>query len=236
MTKRLFLWDIDGTLVRSGGVGAAVFDLAVARVLGHRPRARVVMSGKTDRQIVEEYLAMEGREDEALVPLVLDHLEMELALRVDQMAAEGYACPGGEESLRALAAIDGVEQTVLTGNIAPNGRAKLSTFGLDRFLDLEVGAYGRDHSDRRALLPVAWQRQVELRGTTYRPDETWIVGDTPRDLECAQAGGAHCLLVATGRHGRGDLEMLGADAVLDDLTDTAQVLGVLTASPPFTLL
>ncbi len=234
MTRRLILWDIDGTLVRSGDVGAAVFDLALERVLGQRPRARVVMSGKTDRRIVEEYLAMEGREDPTLIPLVLHHLEQELAARVEQMAAEGYACPGAAEVLGALATIDGVEQTVLTGNIAPNARAKLSAFGLDRFLDLDAGAYGGEYSDRRRLLPEAWQRQVDLRGATYRPGETWVVGDTPRDLECAQAGEAHCLLVATGRHDRADLEVLGADAVLEDLTETARVTGILTASPAFT--
>jgi phosphoglycolate phosphatase len=228
MTKRLILWDIDGTLVRSGDVGAGVFDLAIERVLGQRPRARVTMSGKTDRAIVEEYLAMEGRPDETLIAPVLHHLELELALRVDQMAAEGYACAGGEEALRALGDVAGVEQTVLTGNIAPNARAKLAAFGLDRYLDLEAGAYGAEHTDRRLLLPEAWQQQVELRGTTYRPDETWIVGDTPRDLDCAQAGGAHCLLVATGRHGLTDLQALGADAVLPDLTDTARVVAVLT--------
>jgi phosphoglycolate phosphatase len=228
LSKRLILWDIDGTLVRSGEVGAAVFDLAIERVLGAPPRSRVKMGGKTDRQIVEEYLTMEGSEDPAQIPLVLHHLEQELALRIDQMAAEGHACPGSEAVLRALADIEWVEQTVLTGNIAANAWAKLSAFGLDRYLDLEVGAYGAEHSDRRELLPVAWQRQRELRGVVFAPDETWIVGDTPNDLACARSGGAHCLLVATGRLGVDELLALGADAVLPDLRDTAQVRRILT--------
>jgi phosphoglycolate phosphatase len=226
--RRLILWDIDGTLVRSGDVGAAVFDLAIERVLGHRPPARVVMSGKTDRQIVTEYLAMEDHGDPAQIPLILHHLEEELAGRVDQMAAEGYACPGGAAVLAALAAMDGVEQTVLTGNIAPNARAKLFAFGLDRYLDLDVGAYGGEHIDRRQLLPVAWRQQREQRGTDYLPAETWIVGDTPNDLMCARAGGARCLLVATGRVNLAELQDLGAEAVLEDLRDTERVLAVLT--------
>jgi phosphoglycolate phosphatase-like HAD superfamily hydrolase len=228
LSKRLILWDIDGTLVRSGDVGAAVFDLAIERVLGAPPRGRVKMSGKTDRQIVEEYLTMEGSEDPAQIPLVLHHLEEELARRVDQMAAEGCACPGSEAALRALSEIEWVEQTVLTGNIAANARAKLSAFGLDRYLDLEVGAYGAEHSDRRELLGVAWQRQRELRGADFAPEETWIVGDTANDLACARAGGAHCLLVATGHLGVDQLVALGADAVLEDLRNTAQVRRILT--------
>ena len=171
---------------------------------------------------------MEGSEDPAQIPLVLHHLEKELARRIDQMAVEGHACPGSEAALQALSALEQVEQTVLTGNIAANARAKLSAFGLDRYLDLEVGAYGAEHTDRRDLLDVAWQRQRELRGVSFAPDETWIVGDTPNDLACARAGGAHCLLVATGRLGMDELAALGADAVLQDLSDTAEVLRILT--------
>jgi phosphoglycolate phosphatase-like HAD superfamily hydrolase len=122
-----------------------------------------------------------------------------------------------------------VEQTVLTGNIAANALLKLAAFGLDRYLDLEAGAYGEGHSDRRKLLSLAWKRQRELRGIEYLPAQTWIVGDTPRDFECARAGGAHCLLVSTGRHDFDELEDLGADLVLRDLSDTEVVVAALTS-------
>jgi phosphoglycolate phosphatase-like HAD superfamily hydrolase len=229
MTRRLILWDIDGTLVRSGLVGSDVFGQAVEQVLGTRPQTQVILSGKTDRQIVEEYLALQGSEDPAHIPAVLYRLEQEFARQVGRIAAEGSPCLGGEAALRSLSALAGVEQTVLTGNIAPNALLKLAAFGLDRYLDLEVGAYGIEHSDRRRLLPLAWKHQRELRGVDYDPDETWIVGDTPRDLECAGAGDAHCLLVATGRHDFAELEALGPDIALKDLSDTGLVVDVLTA-------
>jgi phosphoglycolate phosphatase-like HAD superfamily hydrolase len=215
--------------VHSGGVGTEVFAVAVERVLGAPPRGQLSFSGKTDHHIVEEYLAMAGSEDPDHVPAVLHHLERELALCVDRIASEGSACPGGEAALRALAAIDSVEQTVLTGNIAPNALLKLAAFGLDRYLDLDAGAYGEGHSDRRKLLSLAWSRQRELRGTEFLPGQTWIVGDTPRDFECASAGGAHCLLVATGRHDFDELDALGADVVLSDLSDTDAVVDALTS-------
>lgn len=229
VTRRLILWDIDGTLVRSGPVGSDVFGQAIEQVLGTRPRTALVLSGKTDRQIVEEYLALEGSTDPAHAPAVLDRLEREFARQVSRIAAEGWACPGGEAALRRLGAIARVEQTVLTGNIAPNALLKLAAFGLDRYLDLEVGAYGIEHSDRRSLLPLAWSLQRQLRGIDYQPDETWIVGDTPRDLECARAGGARCLLVATGRHDFAQLEALGPDVVLKDLSDTGLLVDILVA-------
>jgi phosphoglycolate phosphatase len=230
MTKHLILWDIDGTLLRCGGVGAEAFDRAIERVLGARPRSHVVFSGKTDRQIVEEFLTMEGSKDLDHIPAVLYHLERELALQADRIAVEGSACPGSEAALRALAMINSVEQTVLTGNIAANALAKLAAFGLDTYLDLEAGAYGSEHSDRRSLLPLAWKHQRDLRGVRYLPHETWVVGDSPRDLECARAGDARCVLVATGRHDFSELEALGADVVLKDLSDTGAVVAMLTSN------
>ena len=232
MKKRLILWDIDGTLVHSGPVGGDVFDFAIERVLGTRPTSRTEFGGKTDRQIAQEYLTLGGSDDPDHVSLVLLHLERELARHEDRMTAYGSACPGGEAVIRALAMIETVEQTVLTGNIAPNALAKLSAFGLNRFLDLEAGAYGDQHSDRRDLLPLAWHRQRDLRGRDYLPEETWVVGDTPRDLECAQASGAHCLLVATGRHDLARLTELSADFVIEDLSDTERVVSILTTGLP----
>jgi phosphoglycolate phosphatase len=229
MADRLVLWDIDGTLLQGGTLGREVFDSAIGVVLGARPEGQVSFSGKTDRRIVEELLALEGVVDTDRISEVLYHLERELGSRVERIASEGSVCPGSEAALRALSEIDSVEQTVLTGNIAPNALVKLAAFGLDRYLDLEVGAYGDKHSDRRHLLPIAWQRQRQLRGAHYRPDNTWIVGDTPMDFECALAGDAHCLLVATGDHDFAELKALGADVVLRDLSVTGSVLEVLAS-------
>jgi phosphoglycolate phosphatase len=105
---------------------------------------------------------------------------------------------------------------------------KLAAFGLEKWLDLESGAYGSDHEDRRELVPIALEHLASLRGLHLTPEETWVVGDTPRDFECAEAGGAHCLLVATGSYSVEDLAPLGADATLPDLSDTPAVTRLLT--------
>jgi phosphoglycolate phosphatase len=227
--QRLVLFDIDGTLVRAGPVGAAVFDRAIEAVLGPVPAQRVHMSGKTDPQIVREYLALLEEDDPDHLPAILAHLEKELAVAADQLAREGAPCPGVTELLPALATDSRFHLSVLTGNIAPNAVVKVSAFGLQEWLDLETGAFGSDSEDRKALVPIALGRLASLRGTRLRPDQAWVVGDTPRDFECAVAGGAHCLLVATGRYDHEELQQLGADAVLDDLADTGEVVSLLSS-------
>jgi phosphoglycolate phosphatase len=228
VASRLVLFDIDGTLVRAGPVGAAVFDTALEAVLGRTPDGQVHMSGKTDPQIALEYLELMHADPECL-PEVMAHLEKALAAAADELSAHGSALPGAVRLLQLLAADDRVISSVLTGNIAPNAAVKLAAFGLDRWLDLEVGAYGSDDADRRLLVPVALGRVAEHRGAALRPGDTWVVGDTPRDLECAHAGGARCVLVATGRYPREELEDLGAEAVVDTLEPAGEVYALLTS-------
>jgi phosphoglycolate phosphatase-like HAD superfamily hydrolase len=228
--RRLLLWDVDGTLVRAGELGASVFDAALESVLGVRPDVRVRMSGKTDPQIVREYLEAMGLEgSEAVVDQILRDIEARLAAAAaaGELAAGGSACPGAAEILSELAGDPRVVSTLLTGNVYLNAVVKVAAFGLKDWLDLDVGAYGSDETDRRRLVPVAMSRVEHSRGAKLQPEDTWVIGDTPRDLDCAQAVGARCLLVATGRYEADQLQPLGADAVLEDLSDTKAVLKLL---------
>lgn len=222
------LWDIDGTLIRSNGVGALAFERSVASVVGAPPAVRVTMAGKTDPQIAREWLGALGAEPlDELVDEVLERLEVEMRSARQEMAARGHVLPGVATLLERFRSSRTVAQTVLTGNIAANARVKLETFELDLLVDLEVGAYGSDDADRTRLVPVALARLRQLRDTVVEPAQTWVVGDTPRDLLCAQAAGARCLLVATGAFGKDDLDGLGADAVLADLSDVDAVWALL---------
>jgi phosphoglycolate phosphatase-like HAD superfamily hydrolase len=228
----LVLWDIDGTLVRAGAIGADVFSTAVEHAVGRHPGDHgVVMGGKTDPQIASEILAgmgLNGREGDRHLPLVLDRLESELAASVDLMREKGVVLPGVPDVLATLHADHGhVAQSVLTGNTAANAATKVIAFGLDRWLDLEIGAYGSDNWDRRTLVPVAIQRAADLRGWSLAPGDVWVVGDTPHDFACARAGGARCVLVATGRTPIEELRQLGADAVFEDLSNVDAVVNLL---------
>lgn len=233
--KRLVLWDIDGTLLQSGGAGRDVFDAAVTRVLEREldPEAfaGVRMGGKTDPQIAREVLRLAEVADDEVdrhLPAVLRLLETELAAAAERIRRDGRVLPGVEAVLRALHDDPASMQTVLTGNLMANAAVKLGAFGLERWLDLDVGAYGSDHHDRTELVPIAIEKVERRWGRRFSPIETWVVGDTERDFACAAAAGARCLLVATGAGAFEELSRLGADVVLPDLQDTAKVLGILS--------
>lgn len=225
---RLVLWDVDGTLVHTRGMGAAAFDKALEQVIGDPPASRLHLSGKTDPQIALEYLElMEVDDPHNRLPAVLEALEAHLAAVATVLAETGEAHPGVPEVLARLAAEDGVHQTLLTGNTLANAVVKVTAFGLQDLVDIEIGAYGSDSADRRMLVPVAWERARRLRGVDAGPRDTWVVGDTANDLACARAAGARCLLVATGGTPFDRLQELGADAVLPDLASVDEVLGIL---------
>jgi phosphoglycolate phosphatase-like HAD superfamily hydrolase len=231
VTDRLVLWDIDGTLIRGGPVSGDVFTSAIERVIG-RPAAAhgVTMGGKTDPQIAHEILVALGvSESDAAghVSRVIDHLEADLAAAESALRAAGHVLPGVVDVLSALADDPRVVQSVLTGNTAANAAVKLAAFDLAGYVDLDVGAFGSDDADRRVLVPIAVARARSRRSFTGSPSDVWIVGDTPRDHACAVAGGARCLLVATGRVGRDELEACEPDAVVDDLSDVDAVLAIL---------
>jgi phosphoglycolate phosphatase-like HAD superfamily hydrolase len=188
------------------------------------------MSGKTDPQIISEYLAMMGVHDPDVLPVVLALAEQELAAAEGLLAERGTICAGAFDVLERLAASDKVTQTVLTGNIAPNARVKLRAFGLDGFIDFEIGAYGSDHAERASLVPIALERAERLRSLRIDPARTWVIGDTPNDATCARAGGVRCLLVASGTYSLEELQLEEADASLADLSDTDRVMDVLGAA------
>jgi phosphoglycolate phosphatase len=229
--ERLVLWDVDGTLLRSNGVAQRAFDVAAEHVLGRPPGEHEVrMSGKTDPLIALEILLFAGLSEEEAherLPEVVERLETELAEARELVREQGHVMPGVETVLAELHDDPGVVQSVLTGNTAANAAVKLEAFALDRWLDVEVGAFGSDDSDREQLVPIALDRVRRLRGRDLGPEDVWVVGDTPRDLACARAGGARCLLVATGRYSLDELEAEDADELLPDLTDTDRVLKLL---------
>ena len=225
---RLVLWDVDGTLIHTDGIGAAAFDRALEQVLGVAPASRIRMSGKTDPQIALEYLRLMAIDDpEGRLPDVVAALEAHIAAVAALLAEKGAPHPGVPELLARLAAEDGVHQTLLTGNTMANAMVKVAAFGLQDWVDVEIGAYGSDHADRTRLVPIAWERARRLRGIDAGPAETWVVGDTANDLACARAAGARCLLVATGGTSYEGLAALEPDEVVPDLAATDDVLKIL---------
>lgn len=229
-SRRLLLWDVDGTLVSCGPAGRDALEAGARLAGGLDAVPQVTMGGKTDPQIMREMLELAGVDVSAidgLVPMALEEAARSLAAWRERIAREGRVHPGVGRLLGELAGRGGVRQTLLTGNLAVNAAVKVGAFGLDGFFDLPVGAYGDDHEQRERLVPVALRRVGELRGETYLPEQVWVIGDTARDLACARAGGVRCLIVGTGHDRFAAVRDLEADAVMEDLGDTARALEVL---------
>jgi phosphoglycolate phosphatase-like HAD superfamily hydrolase len=219
----LVLWDVDGTLVRTAGHGRYAFEEAFETVVGRTPEP-VDYAGRTDKQIA---LRMLAGEDEHL-GRVLEELEGALELRKEAMRDEGYAYPGVAEVLEALHGRDDVIQSLLTGNIKANAIVKVSAFGLERWLDLEVGAYGSDpHEERSDLVAVARRRAADKYSD---PTGAVLMGDTPLDVRAAHDAGARAVAVATGFADPETLRASRPDAYLEDFSDTAAAVAAITAS------
>jgi phosphoglycolate phosphatase len=211
------LWDIDGTLLTSGGAVARSFLDAVETVCGRRPDpSGLDFGGRLDPEIGALLVQAAGGQAE-LLPVVLDHFEALILERRDQLHPHVALLPGVLQLVTELAEL-GVTQTVVTGNLESVGRFKLDAAGLVPPLDVTLGGFGASAIDRAAVAQIAVER-LRATGWAGSPDTCWIVGDTPRDLACARAIGVRCALVATGRHSVESLTALGADLVLASLTE-----------------
>jgi len=230
--RRLVLWDIDGTLIRGGGVGSLALTQAATTISGRRVDGEaVMMHGKTDPQIISEmFRAAAIAEDEIieLLPPTLVEAERLLAAAEQDLRARGEVIEGVRDVLDALHERPDVRQSLVTGNLVGNAAVKIAAFDLERYFDVEVGAYGTDHADRNNLVPIALERVERLRGETYARHDVWVIGDTPADFACARAASVRYLLVATGQVPIAELRACNADRALVDLTDTAQVVELLT--------
>jgi phosphoglycolate phosphatase-like HAD superfamily hydrolase len=219
------LWDIDGTLLRAKGTGVRAFVEALSIVTGLEfPTGDLDMGGRTDPDIARRILhfaAAEGNHDE-LADRLLTHVAAIYAANEAEFAERTKALPGVHDALAAVEAL-GVLQTVVTGNIEPVARMKVTAAGVAGRLLLDVGGYGSDHLVRSELVRTAVRRIAASSGAVD-PRRTWVVGDTPRDLECARAAGVRCALVATGTNPFEKLAALGADGVFGDLTELDRFL------------
>ncbi len=224
----LVLFDIDGTLVDTAGAGRAAIGYALERVYGTTgPIDDLPFDGRTDPGIARDLLRSAGLDDRAID----DSLERLWAAYVDRLRVELKArerevrvAPGIHELLAELGAA-GATLGLLTGNIVEGAREKLRACGLaGRFA---FGAFGSDAEDRDRLPEIALARAAEHAGSLFEPHRSWVVGDTPRDIRCARAGGLRALAVATGRYGLDELGRHGPDGAVPTLADTHRVLDLM---------
>ncbi len=227
---RLVLWDIDGTLVRTGPHGREAFAAAFNAVFGRQVDvSELPMAGRTDHAISMALLEEEGIEDrESHLERVFAELTAALETRREAIVADGSATPGARRALEALGRREDLTQSLLTGNLEVNAALKLSAFGLAELVDLEIGGYGSDpHTTRSDLVGAAREKAAMLRNLHFDASDTVLIGDTPLDVEAAHAAGARAVAVATGPYSVQDLRETDADSVLADLQDPDALLAAI---------
>lgn len=218
-SMKLLLFDIDGTLLETGGVGRKAVESALSELAGQPISTEgVSFSGKTDPQILREVLTLNDVHPDLLNGRFAEVVDAYRAMlpRLLQ-AAMVRALPGAAALVERLHAEPAVQLGLLTGNVREMAYLKLDAIGLGGYFPF--GAFGCDHEDRNALPAVAVERALAHAGRPFEPSDVLVIGDTPRDVECARAYGARVVAVATGRFGRAELAEHAPDALLDSLED-----------------
>ncbi len=227
MTTSLLLFDIDGTLLlRASREHREALHDGIRAVYGVADPAGVHVDagGRTDLEIARLILLGAGvtarRIEEGFGDLRIAAAEA-FALRCpDDLSAT--VAPGMAGLLGRLAARPDVRLSLVTGNLEPIARMKLGRAGLGRLFSRGQGGFGSDHEDRTELPAIA-RRRAGRDGTPHPPEDTVVIGDTPRDIACARADGVRVIAMTTGPCAAGELR--DADAVVDDVAGLERALG-----------
>jgi phosphoglycolate phosphatase len=227
----VLLFDIDGTLVLTGGAGARAMSLAFLELFGVADAfLHAAMPGRTDAWLLFDACAANAIPgDSPHLPRFRDVYLRHLAIELDRPGPRKGVMPGVRKLLDVLSTRDDMYLALLTGNYEAAARLKLEHFDLWRYF--RCGAFGDDAPDRNRLLPSAVQRVAACGGPSIAASDAIVIGDTPLDVACAAAAGARSIAVATGHHDVEQLRDAGADVVFEDLSDTERVVAMLQNQP-----
>uniref|UniRef100_A0A7C4ENM6 phosphoglycolate phosphatase n=1 Tax=Thermodesulfovibrio aggregans TaxID=86166 RepID=A0A7C4ENM6_9BACT len=218
---KIVLFDIDGTLISTGGAGTRSLNIAFEEVLGIKEAFKnFEMAGKTDVQIIKEGLFIHGiKPTFTLLQELIKHYLKNLDRQMNNNAK--HLKPGVPSFLDIIQKLK-YPTGLLTGNLENGARIKLEPFGLNSYF--RFGAFGSDHEDRRYLLPVALARFSRISKYRVPFQQCIVVGDTPRDIACAKPYGAKVIAVATGPYSFEELSKTDADLVVQNLSETDKIL------------
>lgn len=218
---KLLLFDIDGTILMTHGVGRRAVERALTALAGRPITAKgVSFSGKTDPQILREVLLANGVAAAEAAAMLNDAIVAYSEAMQDLLVPERVQLlEGVRPLLEHLHTHPDVHLALLTGNVEPMAYLKLQAVGLDHHF--AFGAFGSDHADRPELPPIAIRRAWEHTGHQFHGPDVVIIGDTEHDIHCGRGVGAFSVAVCTGHFPREHLAAFGPDVLLDDLTDAA---------------
>ena len=216
----LLLWDIDGTLVSSGGAGEESLRQALLNNFGIiDDLGDIEIAGRTDTSIARDICQKHQTHNlspTALLEAYLEHLPIILPKK------NGKECAGVRKVLEWSHQHPEVHNALLTGNLKKGADLKLGYYQLNGYF--EFGAFGDDSMNRDELGPIAMERAKKHLKKDFQLSYTWVIGDTPRDIQCARALGCKVLAVATGRFSVEELKKHQPDLVFKNLSDYQTVI------------
>jgi len=222
--KKLLLFDIDGTLIDTGGAGLNALRNAFIDNFDLHNRAdempQLDLAGSTDSGIVQSLCAHFAfdTDDTRIEAFYVNYLKRLQANLNGSHRDEGRVLPGLPALIHRLRDETDHTLALLTGNIARGAWIKIEHFGFEGIFGF--GAFGDDHHDRNQLGPIAVQRARDHAGSNFENDDVIIIGDTPKDIACARACKAMAVAVATGRFSGPELREYQPDVLFDDFTDS----------------
>ena len=225
---KVLLFDVDGTLLLSGGAGLRAMNRAFHDVYGVKDGLKGVnLAGRTDTAIIKEACLKHGKEFEQSTFDQLKETYFEFINDEIKLPVNGKVMmPGIDSLLEELFKKEHVYLGLLTGNWEKSGRIKLEHFGLSHYFSF--GAFADDSENRNALLPFAIDRLEAKYKVRPQAGDVYVIGDTPADIQCARPHGAVAVAVATAHYSLEQLREHKPDYLFSDLSDTKDVLAVLT--------
>lgn len=220
---RLVLFDIDGTLLHSKGVGSAATALAMREVFGTVGRlSEFRFGGKTDWQMLLETL--DGLFTPQQIEARIGEYDRALTRHVAAIIPnfDVHPCVGAPQLLEHVLSVPYMTVGILTANMPGAAALKLQAAGYDP-LAFHFGVYGSEAPARHSLAPIALRRAYQTHKRRYTPDQVVVIGDTPEDIACAKSIRARVIAVATGRYASAELAAHHPTAVIENMADTHYV-------------
>ena len=225
---KLVLFDIDGTLLLSGGAGTRSLYRAFQIRYGIEPDWTAIrFDGKTDPLIIQEIVSMYGLDDEPGQELY----DIYLSILPDEVrrSPDFQVLAGARELVIQLSADPDCLIGLATGNVETGARLKLERAGLSSYFPF--GGYGSDSGNRTELIRTAIRRGSEL-AAPLAVDQVFVIGDTPRDVRHGRAAGANTIAVATGNYGLEELKGHDPDLAVAGLHPMGPILDFMSSGSP----
>ncbi|MEZ6068179.1 MAG: haloacid dehalogenase-like hydrolase [Planctomycetaceae bacterium] len=216
------LFDIDGTLLNSGGAGQLAMERALANVCGLTEiNGDIPAAGRTDRAITTDLFRLHAIDDTPeLWRTFQEEYFRQLPAALNEL--DGCVLPGIVALLDHLATHSHLTLGLLTGNFRIGAELKLRHYQLEHHF--AFGGFGDDHHHRDDVARLAFAAAARHLASEPRADRVWVIGDTPADVTCARAIGAQAVAVATGIYSHDTLAATAPDLLFHDFSDASPLL------------